>query len=72
MVRAHASDLDAEKRILIDSSLPNAKIFTIYIHCPDTLACELLEDRAQSLLALHPSAQGKVNVHTYENKLISI
>lgn len=54
MVRAHASDLDAENRILIDSSLPNAKIFTIYIHCPDTLACELLEDRAQVTVGSAP------------------
>lgn len=54
MIRAGVSDLDAKNWIPIDPSLPNAKIFTIYIHCSDTLACELLEDRAQVTVGSAP------------------
>lgn len=51
------SDLDAENRILIDPSLLNAKILTIYIDCGDTLACELLEDRAQVTVGSAPKGK---------------
>lgn len=60
MLRTRASDLAAENMIHIGPSLPNAKIFTIHIHCPDALACELWKTEPTSVFALHPSAQHKV------------
>ena len=66
MIRARLSDLDAENRILIDPSLSNAKIFTIYIYCPNTLACELLEDRAQVTVGSAPKRPREMDFSTHE------